>query len=193
MKQGGSDGGVNLEEAFFADENARLLEGLRKKAEHEDRRSALRDVVSIDDEKFLDRLISMGIGPEQAMALRLIPLIFVAWADGNVDEREREAILQAASKHNLTSDKLARRMLEGWLERRPDPEILLTWKGYIRRIWDRFSDAEQIQMRNNLITSTREVASAAGGFLGPVGNGIGVGGDIVEHQHIRLGHHQVFQ
>ena len=85
MKQGGSDGtGVNLEEAFFADENARLLEELRKKTEHEDRREALRRVVNIEDEKFLDRLIAMGIGPEQAMALRLIPLIFVCVVLGGI-------------------------------------------------------------------------------------------------------------
>ena len=78
---------LDLEEEFFAKKNARLLQEMRKKTEHEEQREALRKVVAVQDDAFLDRLIAMGIVPERAMVLRLIPLIFVAWADGSVDER----------------------------------------------------------------------------------------------------------
>ncbi|HXV75857.1 MAG TPA: hypothetical protein VD788_06005, partial [Candidatus Polarisedimenticolaceae bacterium] len=65
---------TDLEEAFFARENARLLEQLRIKTEQAERRALLRRVVDIDDDAFLDRLITLGIGPERAMVLRLTPL-----------------------------------------------------------------------------------------------------------------------
>ena len=157
---------VDLEEAFFAKENARLLEEIRRKDKREERREMLRQVVRIQDDAFLDRLIALDIGPERAMALRLIPLVFVAWADGGVDERERDAILRAAQEQGLAADEVARRMLHDWLETRPDPKMLTLWKEYIRRIWNHFTPDEQWQMRQNLLAAAKEVASAAGGLLG---------------------------
>lgn len=159
-------GPVDLEKAFFAEKHARQLERLRKLAEHEGRREALRQVVGIQDDAFLERLIAMDIGPERAMVLRLIPLIFVAWADGSVDERERKAILEAAGQQGLAAEDLAKELLGDWLERKPDPKLLETWKAYIRESWNQFSPAEQVQMRASLLAATREVAEAAGGFLG---------------------------
>ena len=163
MDQSGS---IDLEEAFFAKQNAQLLEEMRKKTAKEERRDALRRIVSIKDDAFLDRLIALDIGPERAMALRLIPLIFVAWADGEVDDREREAILRAAKQEGVASEETATKVLGDWLRTPPDPKILALWKNYIRKVWGRFSVDEQWQMRQNLLQGARDVASAAGGFLG---------------------------
>jgi hypothetical protein len=69
-----------LEDAFFTKENARLLEQLKGKQ----KREALREMVKVEDETFLDRLIELGIGPETVLALTLVPLIAVAWADGTL-------------------------------------------------------------------------------------------------------------
>ncbi len=157
---------VDLEEAFFAKENARLLEQMRTKTEREERREMLRRVVRIQDEAFLDRLIMLGIGPETAMALRLIPLVSVAWADGHMDDREREAILSAAREQGLAAEDMTRQVLKDWLEEKPDPRLRSLWKEYIGHIWNHFTDDEQLQMRQNLLTTAEEVANAAGGFLG---------------------------
>jgi len=156
----------SLEEEFFARENARLLKELRKKAEHAERRDMLRRVVDIQDDGFLDRLIALGIGPERAMVLRLTPLVFVAWADGSIDDSEREAVLRAAAKQGLAAEEMARQVLGDWLERKPDRRILDMWKEYIRHVWAKFTPEEQEKLRHNLLTATREVAEAAGGFLG---------------------------
>lgn len=156
----------NLEEAFFAKENAKVLEQMQVRAERAQQRDMLRRVVAIDDDEFLDRLINLGIVPERAMVLRLTPLIFVAWADGHVDPKEREAILRAAAKQGLAAEKLAQQVLGDWLDRKPDPRILEMWKQYIRKVWERFTNEEQEQMRRNLLGAAREVAEAAGGFLG---------------------------
>ena len=162
----GTKRGQDLEDAFFARENAKLLEELRKKAEREERRETLRRVVGIQDDAFLDRLIALGIGPERAMVLRLTPLVFVAWADGSVDDREREAIVRAATKQGIAAEDTARQVLGDWLTRKPDQRILEMWKEYMRQVWEKFTPEEQLQMRSNLLTATREVAQAAGGFLG---------------------------
>ena len=99
-----------LEDAFFTKENARLLEQLKEKQ----KREALREVVQIKDETFLDRLIELGIGPETVLALTLVPLIAVAWADGTLDSRERDAVpcsfrIMMALMGNMRNQENARR------------------------------------------------------------------------------------
>jgi len=87
-----------LEAAFFVGENATLLQQLRLRTDEERLREELREVVKVKHERFLDRLVALGVRPETALALTLIPLLFVAWADGQLDERERKALLDAAQQ-----------------------------------------------------------------------------------------------
>ena len=155
-----------LEEAFFAEENARLLEQLRKESAKEERRAALREVVMIQDENYLDHLIELGIGPETVLALSLVPLMAVAWADGQLDERERQAVLKAAEQRGVAADSPGRQLLETWLSRAPDPHLFEAWKRYIGSIWETFTEDQRREMRANLMDWMTGVAEAAGGFLG---------------------------
>jgi hypothetical protein len=155
-----------LEAAFFAGENAELLRQLRLRTDDERLREQLREVVKIKHERFLDRLVALGVRPETALALTLIPLLFVAWADGRLDERERKALLDAAEQRGVAAAPIARQLLANGLARQPDPRLFSTWKSYVKRLWGYFTADERWQMRQNLLRSTREVAEAAGGFLG---------------------------
>ncbi len=155
-----------LEDAFFAEENARLLEQLRAKTERKERRQALSELVRIQDEDYLDHLIDLGIGPETILALTLVPLTAVAWADGEMNDSERRAILRAAEQKGIEPDSEAHRLLEAWLERKPGPHLLETWKRYVSAIWGSFSEVERREMRWHGMELARDVAKAAGGFLG---------------------------
>ncbi len=159
-------GAIKLEEEFFARENKELLDKLRRKADQENRREALRKVLRIKDEAYVDRLLSLGINAETALALRLIPLVFVAWADGAIDDREREALLKAAQRGGVDAEETGLSLLSAWLRKKPDPSLLDLWKSYVKGLWDHFTRDEQLKMRQNLLQSAREVAEAAGGFLG---------------------------
>ena len=159
-------GSAMLEEAFFARENAALLAELRKKSSTESRRDRLREVVKIKDEAFLARLDTLGIEPQTVLAVVLVPLVFVAWADGKLDDREREAILAAARDRGVAAEQTARRLLASALEHRPDPKLLALWKTFAKRLWGRFTADERWQMRQHVLHSAREVAEAAGGMLG---------------------------
>ena len=128
-----------LEEAFYTKENARLLEQLREKKQ----RTALREVVQIEDDAFLDRLIELGINFEAVLALKLVPLLAVAWADGVLDNRERDAIIKAAEENGILQGTAEYQLLETWLSRRPDQELFESWKKYIRSIWETFTDEER--------------------------------------------------
>ena len=151
-----------LEEAFFTKENARLLEQLRERK----KREALREVVQIKDDAFLDRLIELGINPETVLALTLVPLTTVAWADGKLEDRERDAVIKAAVEKGISTGTPGHQLLETWLSQRPDKELFESWKRYVGGIWETFTEEERRQMRKSTLDLALAVAESAGGFLG---------------------------
>jgi hypothetical protein len=155
-----------LEDAFFARENARLLEDLRVEARKKERRQAMRDVMSIKDEALVDHLLELGLGPETVLAVTLVPLAVVAWADGSIQPQERAAILKAASDKGLTPGSLGWQMLESWLSKRPEPTLVEAWKRYVKSFWPSLTEKERDEIRAMGLERAQHVAEAAGGFLG---------------------------
>ena len=151
-----------LEREFFAKEDERLLEKLRKK----EKREALRELVPVEDDAFLERLIELGISPETVLALMLVPLTAVVWADGKLEDREREAIIKAAEENGISQGTAEYQLLETWLSHRPGQELFESWKRYVRGIWETFDDEERRQMRKMTLDRALAVAESAGGFLG---------------------------
>jgi tellurite resistance protein len=160
------DPSTSLENAFFARQNAALLAQFRQRTDAEARREQLKEIVKIQDDAFVTRLMTLGVTPATALAVRLVPLVFVAWADGELDAREREAVQRAARERGVAVEAAARALLDDWLSNPPDPRLLERWKAYIRTLWPRFTADERWRMRSNVLQAATEVADAAGGFLG---------------------------
>lgn len=160
-----------LEDAFFARENAHLLEQLRAKAQKEERREALRAVIQVQDEQLVDHLLELGLGPETVLAVALVPLAMVAWADGSMQPKEREAILRAAAEKGIVPGSIAQQVLESWLTQPPSAALIEAWKRYTRTIWPSLTPHEREEVRLVGLERARGVAEAAGGFLG-LGSGI---------------------
>jgi tellurite resistance protein len=156
----------SLEESFFARENARLLERLRQKRIEEEQRDALSEALRIDDDDLLDHLVELGLGPETALALTLVPLAAVAWADGTMSPGERDAILRAAEETGVEAGSPGHDLLEHWLEHRPEERLLEAWTRYARTLFQALDDHDREAMRRRLLGQAQQVAEAAGGFLG---------------------------
>lgn len=156
----------SLEEAFFARENAELLEKLKQKAQREERRQAMREVVPNADDAFLDHLLDIGLTPETVLALVLVPLLMVAWADGRIDRRERDALLKAAEERGVAPGSVSHQILDRWLENRPEPRLFEAWKRYARAVWGTLAEPERRAVHHRMVDLARGVAEAAGGFLG---------------------------
>lgn len=157
-----------LEDAFFAGESARLLEQMRQQTKQAERRMALREVVQVDDDALVDHLLEMGIGPETVVAVTLVPLAMVAWADGAIQPKERDAILKAAADKGVTPGGVGYQMLESWLSRPLGPALIDAWKRMTQTMWPALTPHERHELRQVGLERAREVAEAAGGFLGLV-------------------------
>lgn len=155
-----------LEESFFTKENEKLRRALREKAALKKKEQALSELSGIRDEGVLARLVALDIGSDTLAALTMVPLVQVAWADGDVDEKERTAILEAAEEVGVHKASPSADLLEDWLKVKPDREILEAWKEYVDALSAALSAEEAKKFRSSLLTLSRAVAEASGGVLG---------------------------
>lgn len=155
-----------LEEAFFAKHNAQLLHQLHTQDAASSEKAALRAASGITDDAILDHLLAANIQSAALAALTLVPLVIVAWADGNVDAKERRAILDGAREAGLNDQDASYQLLASWLRHRPDATLLSAWKAYVKAL-DRTLSGEDVQaLKQDIVGRARGVAEAAGGFLG---------------------------
>jgi hypothetical protein len=155
-----------LDDAFFREdtEEYRALLALRREEEH-----AIEDLSAasgISDEGVLRKLAGLGIRAETLAALTLIPLIDVAWADGKMDAREREAILSGAESTGIARESPSYGLLRIWTADRPAPDLVEAWREFMAVLCRELSDAQVDHLRCNILDRAREVAEAAGGLLG---------------------------
>jgi tellurite resistance protein len=156
----------NLEDAFFAQENSKLLADMRQKAELQERRAALREAVKGADDALLDHLLALGVKAETVLAMTLLPLARVAWADGSIDAKERAAVLQAAEIRGVHPATPGHDLLATWLAHKPGEAMVTAWNKYVAGIWPSLTPHERDDLRERLLGLARGVAEAAGGFLG---------------------------
>ena len=120
----------SLEDVFFKKEDQKLIEKLRELKRMEESKEALAQVSGITDDGVLSELVKLEIRPEILAALALIPLIEIAWVDGELDDKEREAILASTQQTGILGGDIDRAILEEWFHRRPDPKLLQAWTLY---------------------------------------------------------------
>lgn len=155
-----------LEDAFFLEEDRRLLERLRELDARKEKKQALAEVSGIRDEEVLERLVALGATPEMVAAMAVVPLVEVAWADGEVDEKERRAILDSLERAGVPRGGLEEELVRRWLERHPGPALLAAWQQYVRGLCRQMSEQERRALREEVLRATRVVAEASGGVLG---------------------------
>jgi tellurite resistance protein len=161
----------SLEDQFFARQSQELKRKLREKQEREQTRKELRRIAVVTDEQTIDRMIELGIGADTWAAISLVPLVEVAWADGKIDKKERQAVMAAAEANGVMPGSPAHQILSGWLEHRPDARLLGAWGEYIVELCAAITPEEKHRLRDELLQRARSVAEQAGGFLG-LGNKI---------------------
>jgi len=126
----------------------------------------LRKVSGMTDEAVLDQLVALGLTGKTIAALSLVPLIWVAWADGVIQDNERVAILQGAHGKGLEEGSAGYQLLEGWLAKRPDETLFSAWEAYIKTLTAQLNDEQNRLLKTQIVNFARVVAESAGGFLG---------------------------
>jgi len=155
-----------MEDEFFHRVDEKLREDLRKSMEREESREALAAATGLGDRKLLDALLDAGLQATTLTAITLVPAIFVAWADGKVDEAERETILKAAADHGIEKESPGHQLLESWLGRKPKKSLWETWRQYAGALRQSLPADSATTLSDQVQRLATAVAEASGGVLG---------------------------
>jgi hypothetical protein len=157
--------GRALEEEYFRKKNRELVERMQLEARSEQARRDMGAQVGIDDPEMLRELQKLGFTAETVSLLPLVPVLQVAWADGDIAAAERDAILNLARTRGVATGSAADHQLRAWLNDRPSPEVFSGATRLIRAILDS-SSGEKKMSADELVAYCESIASASGGIFG---------------------------
>ncbi len=146
-----------LEEAFFRDANAKLIEALRARRAQTEQRDALAKIVGVADETVLAPLLALGIRAESVAALVLAPLVAVAWADRQLDDDERRQLIAAETHYGIDPKSEAGKLLESWLDARPHESLIDAWASYVQELCKTLQPADRERLRSEIVGRARHI------------------------------------
>ena len=153
--------GQALEDEFFRRVDAKLSEQLRDELKREQARQMLADATGFDDTELLDHLIDADLQATKVAALALVPLVFVAWADGTVTTAERQAVISEALHQGLMKQPLALNLIEEWLTHRPPKTLWDLWQEYAEAVKSSLEPQKARSLAEQILGQATAVANAS--------------------------------
>ena len=150
------------EQAYFHQEDAKLIAKLRQKAQLGEIAHALAEKLRVDEPALLERIQKLGVTLDTGSAFILAPLVKVAWVDGEVSDAERDAILDIAKRRGVEPGSADYSQLLDWLDHRPSDEVFETALEAIRIGLSVLPPEESEQRIATIIKACKEVAQAKG-------------------------------
>lgn len=158
--------GRALEEAYFHQRDQQLIDELKRRFSAQEAEKMLEKAIGIADELAVQAVTRTEAGVQVLTAMALLPLVEVAWCDGEVSAEEHQAILRAAAEFHLAPDSVMYKLLESWLRHRPSPESLEAWKHYVKALCATLEPETVTKIKEGVVGRAEKIARAAGGFLG---------------------------
>jgi len=153
------------EESYFHRQDQKLIAELREKMARERNAEAIKSQTGLANDALVAKLAELGVKKETIPVLHLLPLLQVAWADGEIQAGERELLLEAAEATGITEGP-AREALEGMLEKRPSDAYFDAALSFIHHMVAALPAGEGEKAKANLVDLAWRVADASGGVFG---------------------------
>ena len=152
------------EAVYFSQRDARLIEKLRERARLGEIAHALAEKLRVDDPALLERVIKLGVTLETGAAFILAPLVEIAWADGQVDEAERHAIVRLAQDRGVTPGSADMSQVLQWLAVRPPDALFQAALEAIKLGLSVLPHDEAEERIEKMLDGCRQVAQSSGGL-----------------------------
>lgn len=152
------------EEEYFQRHNQALVKKLREKMAAEAAVHDIEEVSHVHDPELLNQLAQLGVTRETVPVLHLMPVLEVAWADGEIQEEERVMLLAAADESKLQGK--ARAAFEAMLDNRPSQAYFDAALSFIRAVLEAMPADKAETARQNITNLSESIAYAAGGWFG---------------------------
>jgi len=123
-----------------------------------------------NNESLKKSIMQAGFNPDSAQALFFVPLVEVAWADGEIQSDERDEILKMLAKRGIEEKSEALALVSGWLTERPIEAVFFKAQILHGLIVDEMRKHEEGSVMW-ILENSRRIASATGGRLSRIGIG----------------------
>ena len=158
--------GKALEEAFFFRMDRELIELLSNRLQRDEKIRLFANATGIRDKRRLESLVDSGFELSTLTAFIWVPLVFVAWADGNADEAEKKAIFHVLTTKGISQETASMMMAHQWFGQRPTEELWGTWEEFATTTLASLTPAIRNELVDEIVGLCHVVAHASGGFLG---------------------------
>ena len=154
------------EDEHFRRRDSEWIKKMQKQSELEVERRQMGEAIGVIDPKILQDLQEVGYTRDTVTLLYLAPLVYMAWTEGDVTQRERKRIFEVAELRGIEEGSLAYSRLTEWLTERPHQELFEKTLSVIRDLL-KVMPVEQGQViKEDLVACCTHIAAASGGLLG---------------------------
>ncbi len=157
--------GRTLENAFFFRMDQELIAELQRSMGIEEKLQAFQNATGIRNRHQLLGLIDAGFEVSTLTAFTWLPLVFVAWADGNLDNKEKETILAALVGKGISPKTAAMLTQHEWFSKPPDDELWDLWQQFAFETLNRQPTTLRNELMDEMVTLCHLVANASGDGL----------------------------
>jgi hypothetical protein len=152
------------EEDYFQKKDRELIEKIQQQARAEQQLRELGERVGITDPEVSRELAELGFTPETVKLLPLIPVLEMAWAEGEVTAAERKMVVDVARGRGIEAGSAADGQLADWLDRRPEDSVFRRAGRLINAL---FASGGRFDLtQDDIIKYCEAIADASGGLFG---------------------------
>jgi len=152
------------EEEYFQRKDRELIEKIRAQAKVQQQLREMGEKIGVTDPEISRELAELGFTPETVRLLPLMPILEMAWAEGEVTGSERKLMVDIARSRGFEEGSAADRQLVDWLERRP---VASVFRRASRLIGALFASGGRFDITpDDIIQHCEAIADASGGLFG---------------------------
>jgi tellurite resistance protein len=130
--------------------------------------ASVAEILNIEDMELARELVNLGFASDTVGIFPLLPLVYVAWADGEVSLSERRRVLEIAQERGARRGSPGYNFLEKLLDAKPKDAFFEVCIATIKKIFSNRPDGSSDS--TDLVSLSLSVAEASGGLLGLFGN-----------------------
>lgn len=150
------------EEDYFRKQDRELIERMRKAAAD----AAVGARTGIQDPDLLRDIAALGFNADTVSLLPLVPILQVAWADGDISPEERKLIVDLARTRDIAEGSPADQQLAEWLARSPPAGTFARADRLVAAMLAAHSGPTHDLSAADLVKYCETIAHASGGILG---------------------------
>jgi hypothetical protein len=154
-----------LEDEFFHRVDLKLMQKLHDDRVQEEKREQLKQLMQVTDEAILDELLAQGIDDKSVAVLLVVPLAYIAWADGHVTDSEHKMVFTIASEYATPGSDAWAKIVREWLRHEPSEKLWDAWHAYIEVLRERSPRLVSELLAETLLEHARCVAEVSDSFL----------------------------